>query len=469
MTQIHKRKLVCFSLGICGVLALALNGHRQPPVQYQQNFSSFSHSALLVPRPLYSTTSENDALHRVAKRFQKRLWKHLGTVPSLATIERAVQKRHELFKRNVSLSYKTSREDIANAVLDLYARPLWIRLDFGYDRLSYVFDEERIRSDLKEYGLPGITLPRDITVTVLTQDNGNPSSVAEGEGFARGGYVFDVENIFSTLLDAFLSQKSQDVIIPVTYRNGKIVLQDAVHGKDAELTLLASGRSNFHGSPYGRIQNIHKAVKEHLHHRVIPAGEEFSFNAILGGPVTLSRGWHEALGIFNSGMELRPTPGGGICQVSTTLYRAILFGGFPVLQRRSHSLYVTYYKKYGVGLDATIFPGSQDLVFLNDTPGNLIIQATVENADEIVVNIYGIPDGRTVALEGPYMSENAPDDLRVNGRRLTQKEIAWKQQIRYNDGRIEENVILSYYRESFSHQQLLANLESFEMHLVESL
>ena len=67
------------------------------------------------------------------------------------------------------------------------------------------------------------------------------------------------------------------------------------------------------------------------------------------------------------------------------------------------------------------------------------------------------------------MSENAPDDLRVNGRRLTQKEIAWKQQIRYNDGRIEENVILSYYRESFSHQQLLANLESFEMHLVESL
>ena len=168
-------------------------------------------------------------------------------------------------------------------------------------------------------------------------------------------------------------------------------------------------------------------------------------------------------------MELRPTPGGGICQVSTTLYRAILFGGFPVLQRRSHSLYVTYYKKYGVGLDATIFPGSQDLVFLNDTPGNLIIQATVENADEIVVNIYGIPDGRTVALEGPYMSENAPDDLRVNGRRLTQKEIAWKQQIRYNDGRIEENVILSYYRESFSHQQLLANLESFEMHLVESL
>ena len=120
--------------------------------------------------------------------------------------------------------------------------------------------------------------------------------------------------------------------------------------------------------------------------------------------------------------------------------------GFPIVKRKAHSLYVTYYKQYGVGIDATIYPGTQDLVFVNDTPGPLVIQAYSEGNDAFV-NFYGTPDGRTVELNGPYFASNAPEGLTYNDRPVAKTEILWVQNVTYPDGETREYKISSRYKE----------------------
>jgi vancomycin resistance protein YoaR len=157
-------------------------------------------------------------------------------------------------------------------------------------------------------------------------------------------------------------------------------------------------------------------------------------------------------------------PGGGICQASTTTYRAILNAGLPVIQRRSHSLYVTYYKEYGVGIDATIFPGSQDLTFINDTGNYLLIQAYTDG-NEAYVNIYGTPDGRKVAMDGPFFSTNAPSDLIINNRSIRGNEIAWKHYVLYSNGELKTDTIVSAYKSlpSYVKQSETAVINSFDI------
>jgi vancomycin resistance protein YoaR len=92
---------------------------------------------------------------------------------------------------------------------------------------------------------------------------------------------------------------------------------------------LSTGRSNFKGSGAGRKSNVRKALNERVNNIFVPAGAVFSFNDTLG-TVSTGNGWQMALTIFD-GVDLRPAPGGGICQASTTVYRAALAAGFPIM------------------------------------------------------------------------------------------------------------------------------------------
>jgi vancomycin resistance protein YoaR len=186
----------------------------------------------------------------------------------------------------------------------------------------------------------------------------------------------------------------------------------------------------------GRKKNVRTGLQNRLHNTVIPAGQTFSFNTVLNN----MRGeqWEQALGIFD-GWRLEMIPGGGICQVATTMYRGALDAGFPILARKNHSLFVHYYEKYGVGLDATIFPHAQDMVFQNDTGHPIVIQAYTDG-EEAWVRVYGTPDGRKVSMEGPYFQTTAPGDMT-----LKKNDIGWRRTITYADGRVESQVIRSSY------------------------
>ena len=168
-------------------------------------------------------------------------------------------------------------------------------------------------------------------------------------------------------------------------------------------TLLARGESDFHGSTNARIHNI-KTGASKFNGAIIKPGEEFSFNDILG-EVNDKTGYQPELVI--KGGQTIPEYGGGLCQLSTTVFRAAILAGLPIIERRPHSFPVKYYNPQG--FDATIYPGVSDLRFLNDTGGHILIQTRVEGT-KLFVELYGSSDGRQVAMDGPHQY-----DQKANG------------------------------------------------------
>lgn len=159
-------------------------------------------------------------------------------------------------------------------------------------------------------------------------------------------------------------------------------------------TLLAKGESNFKGSPKNRRQNI-KVGAERFNGTLVKSGEEFSFNTILG-EVGAKEGYLPELVIKNN--KTVPEYGGGLCQVSTTIFRAALNAGLPITERKNHAYVVRYYGT--PGMDATIYPPHPDLKFKNDTLANILIQPKIKG-DDITFEFYGTSDGREVKLIGP--------------------------------------------------------------------
>ena len=165
---------------------------------------------------------------------------------------------------------------------------------------------------------------------------------------------------------------------------------------------LAVGESNFTGSTLSRIQNI-KVSSKKFNGLIVKPNETFSFNTILG-EVVASTGYAPEKVIKNNKIEYEY--GGGICQVSTTLFRAAILAGFPIVERKPHAFPVHYYDPQG--FDATIYPGSSDLRFTNDTQGPVLVQTHITGKN-IIFEIYGKSDGRVVTMNGPYQYDIQPD------------------------------------------------------------
>jgi len=163
--------------------------------------------------------------------------------------------------------------------------------------------------------------------------------------------------------------------------------------------LVGRGVSYFQGSIPNRIHNIQLATSR-LNGLLIPPGETFSFNKNLGD-VSASTGYKEAY-IIKEGRTILGD-GGGVCQTSTTLFRAALEAGLPIVERKAHAYRVTYYEQNSSpGLDATVFDPSADLKIKNDTPAHLLLQANFDASKKMLVyELYGTNDGRKVTLTTP--------------------------------------------------------------------
>ena len=167
-------------------------------------------------------------------------------------------------------------------------------------------------------------------------------------------------------------------------------------------SLIGEGRSNFKGSPKNRIFNIRVATNRY-HGILIKPGEEFSFVKILG-EVDKEHGYLPELVIKKDKTE--PEFGGGICQVSTTAFRAAIYSGLKITARRNHAYPVSYYNPQG--MDATVYVPRPDLRFLNNTPAHILIQTKIEGT-ELVFEFYGTDDGRKTKVIGPTITERNPD------------------------------------------------------------
>jgi len=142
--------------------------------------------------------------------------------------------------------------------------------------------------------------------------------------------------------------------------------------------------TSFNPNDVPRTKNVTLAAKL-LNNAYVPPGEEFSLNKRLG-PRTPERGYEKAL-LYTSNGLLRDY-GGGVCQVASTLYNAVLGAGLPVTQRAAHSRPVPYVPQ---GRDATIYQDVLDLCFRNDRPHPILITAEVRD-DKLHVGIFGHED-----------------------------------------------------------------------------
>lgn len=168
--------------------------------------------------------------------------------------------------------------------------------------------------------------------------------------------------------------------------------------------LIGEGKSNFHGSTPTRIHNIKTAINK-FDGVVISPGEEFSFVKTLG-PVDEENGYKEEL-VIKKG-ETTKEFGGGICQVSTTTFRAAIYSGLAITSRRNHAYAVHYYDPQG--MDAAIYVPSPDLKFVNNTPGNILIQVDINEAtNDLSFKFYGTNDKRKVEVTGPFITEKNDD------------------------------------------------------------
>lgn len=181
---------------------------------------------------------------------------------------------------------------------------------------------------------------------------------------------------------------------------------------------IAVGTSEYAGSIPNRVFNVsHTAEK--LHGTIILPGEEFSFNETIG-EISGKTGFKSAYVIMNGRTQLGD--GGGVCQVSTTLFRAVLQGGFPITRWKAHSYRVGYYEQNSQpGFDATVYAPSVDFRFQNDSEHAIAIAAYPDSERRfLTVEFWGTSDDRTSEISEYRMwnQRSAPEPAYVEDPNL---------------------------------------------------
>ncbi len=218
---------------------------------------------------------------------------------------------------------------------------------------------------------------------------------------SQEGRKLDLDKTYQLITDA-LTNESRDITLPVSVVKPKIQTSDVNSLGIKEL--LGHGVSNFAGSIPNRIYNVNLTASK-INGVLIPPGEIFSFNQTVGD-ISAATGFKQAYVIKEGRTVL--DDGGGVCQDSTTLFRAVLNAGLPVIKRTAHAYRVGYYEQgFPPGLDATVFYPSVDFQFKNDTPSHILIQAYTSGLT-LYVDLYGTSDGRIATLSKPVVTNQTP-------------------------------------------------------------
>lgn len=169
---------------------------------------------------------------------------------------------------------------------------------------------------------------------------------------------------------------------------------------------IGVGTSLYAHSIPNRIFNV-GLTSSRLNFTLVQPGEEFSFNRAVG-EVSGKTGYKAAYVIKDGMTQLGD--GGGVCQVSTTIFRAALNAGLPITAWKAHSYRVSYYEQNSQpGYDATVYAPSTDFRFRNDTPGAIVVTSQADSENQfLVVELWGTSDGRKSELSNYSISNQRP-------------------------------------------------------------
>jgi vancomycin resistance protein YoaR len=306
--------------------------------------------------------------------------KLIGSIPSDDEINIAKTRAQKLIKKSLVLN-----ENFNKIIIDSESLISWV----GFQN-----DFQRFKIDDYVKNLNN-SLARDPVDAIFKFEN---NKVTEFKP-AQNGIKIKEEELVSLIIDSLdklinFEEISIDITIPVIATEPKIKNEDAndLGIKD----LLGRGTSSFSHSSTIRNMNVEKGSSI-VNSVLVAPGETFSFLNSLG-EVSLEAGFKKAYVIRQGKTEL--DVGGGVCQVSTTLFRAMLDAGLNITQRQNHAYRVSYYEEDSKpGFDATVFIPSPDLKFINDTAHYVLIQSYYDGKNKkLAYEIYGTSDGRKVEI-----------------------------------------------------------------------
>jgi len=266
--------------------------------------------------------------------------------------------------------------------------------------LSPVFTPERARAFLRQLA------------AAINQPVQEPKLIIKDGVLAVGtpskaGYEVNIDLSATELAKALSDQSVKEYALVADVKNPTVRESDLASLGIKER--IGYAETSFAGSPANRRHNIINGVSL-LQSALIKPGEEFSVVTALG-KVDDTTGFLPELVIKEN--KTVPEYGGGLCQVSTTLFRAALNAGLNITERQNHSYRVSYYEP-PVGLDATVYLPRPDLKFVNDTPAHLLIQGKVVG-NKVIFELWGTSDGRNSSISDPTVSNvtEPPEPIRT--------------------------------------------------------
>jgi len=235
----------------------------------------------------------------------------------------------------------------------------------------------------------------------------------------RPGHLLDVPHSATKLLQAAL-------VTDPELRSATLVVEkvdaerSTTEATGMKISGLVASYQTIYGGEANRIHNV-QLVSHLVDDHAIAPGEVFSFNAATGAR-TAAKGFKEAPVIING--ELQTGLGGGVCQVSTTVFNAAYEAGLPIVSRTNHALYISHYPQ---GRDATVNYPDVDLKFVNDT-GHWLLLRTWVGSSSLTVALYGTPGHRRIVSEtrplvvaGPTPTKKVPDPSLLAGQKVVEQ------------------------------------------------
>jgi vancomycin resistance protein YoaR len=219
----------------------------------------------------------------------------------------------------------------------------------------------------------------------------------------RAGYVLDVPRSAKAMLRAALVTEPDLRSANLTVERVSAERTTA-EARAMNIKGLVASYQTFYGGEANRIHNV-QLVAHLVDKHVIAPGETFSFNGTTGER-SEDKGFLEAPVIING--ELKTGLGGGVCQVSTTVFNAAYEAGLPIVSRTNHALYISHYPQ---GRDATVNYPDTDLKFTNDT-GHYILLRTWVGSSSLTVALYGTPVHRRVVSETSPLVVTGPAPIK---------------------------------------------------------
>jgi vancomycin resistance protein YoaR len=398
--------------------------HLSPILVYDQRMSAALIDAIAetVDQPVIEPTLSIQGVEVLVRQGQ--IGRYVDKTATLALLAHQVEKMQDGVIPLVIREERPVIEDVsgqAELARHILSQPLTITMpeDQSGDHGPWVFEPDQLASMLRfervedensatyELSLNAETLGsflhsisaslvvNPVNSRFIFNDDTHELEVIEPAVIGRNLDVFNsVEAITNKLLEGEHS-------VPLTFTINKPAVTDDMTGEELGITeLVHADASYFFGSSPERIQNI-RASAASFHGLLVPPGATFSMASALGD-ISLDNGYAEAL-IIIGGRTVKGV-GGGVCQVSTTLFRTVFFAGYPIVERHAHAYRVSYYEKDAAnrnnarlaGLDAAVFVPLVDFKFTNDTPYWLLMETYLNSAGSLTWKFYSTKDGRSV-------------------------------------------------------------------------